>query len=137
MVKAFIKYFLAVLILFLSVSIYALPLNRKAPADQTDQASVEEQHLLHNVSDEIAATLYVSKSKHHLEPYEIELEEDDDERSSLLKRASSTSKYLLVLCLALLLGYYHNPIKLRSPSNEQSYHFSLFKWCVLFQVFRI
>ena len=131
------KYFLAVLILFLSGSTYALPLNQKASADQTEQASIEEQHLVHNLSDEITATLYVSKSKHHLEPYEIELEEEDDERTSPSKRVSSTGKYLLVLCLALLLGYYHNPIKLRSPSNEQSYHFSLFKWCVLFQVFRI
>ena len=83
------------MILFLSVSIYALPLNQKAPADQTDQASVEEQHLLHNVSDEIAATLYVSKSKHHLEPYEIELEEDDDELLVVLEEEEEVFSDLL------------------------------------------
>lgn len=136
MAKAFIKYFFAVLILSLIGSSYALPLNQQT-AEQKDQASIQEQPLAQDLSEVITATLYVSKSKIHLEPYEIEKEEEDNEKTNPLKRTSSTGKYFLVLCLALLLGFYHNPIKKRSPSNEPSYHFSFFQWHILFHVFRI
>lgn len=127
---------LVVLILFLSG--YNSALSAVQPSvDESQQAQVTAQQIHDHLSEKVTATLYVSKSRHHFEPYEVELEEEDDERSSSIKRHSHTGKYFLVVCLGILLGYFHNLTKKRSPSSEPSYYFSLDKKFILFQVFRI
>ncbi|NVJ48513.1 MAG: hypothetical protein HWE07_15360 [Cytophagia bacterium] len=127
---------LVVLILFLSG--YNSAYSAVQPqVDETQEVQITSRQIQSHLSETVTASLYVAKSRHHLEPYEVELEEEDDERSSSFKRNSHTGKYFLVVCLALLLGYFHNLTKKRSPSSEPSYYFSLDKKFILFQVFRI
>ncbi|NVK85766.1 MAG: hypothetical protein HWE21_15680 [Cytophagia bacterium] len=127
---------LVVLILFLSGYNSAL-LAVEPQVDEPQEVQITSLQIQNHLSETVTASLYVAKSRHHLEPYEVELEEEDDERSSSFKRYSHTGKYFIVVCLALLLGYFHNLTKKRSPSSEPSYYFSLDKKFILFQVFRI
>lgn len=136
MTKVLIKYFLSILILFLSGFNHVLAAGLPLPLGDSD-SSYLEYHSDQQTAEIVTSSYHSIKNRHHLEPYEVEFEEEDDEKTNSLKRQADTGKYLVVVSLALILGYFHKYTKRRSPSSEQSYHFSLCDWYLLFQVFRI
>ena len=137
MTKAFIKYFLFTFILFYSGVSHALSNSQPSNTVETQQSEYIQAELPGPVADAVTASIFISKSRHHLEPYEVELEEEDDEKTNSIKRHSNSGKHFLVLCFGLVLGYFHEVIKKRSPSCESSYYLSIQKRFILFQVFRI
>jgi len=137
MTKAFFKYFLFAFILLSSGVSHALSVPHSENLRKTQEESLISSEIPASAADEVVPSIFIPKAKHHLEPCEVELEEKDDEKYNSLKRQADAGKFFLLLSFVLVLGYFHRLIKKRSPSSEQSYHFSFYKWFILFRVFRI